>query len=241
MYLQRLIADPDIGFNYDLMGHAEFENGVTRQSRAILAQLNLDKEISAIKTRFFARHNRICEGPIDVFVFGASDTLRALGLSETLINGVLPDFMVTTDKSSARFDNSDIIGWMSVNTDQPVLIIRANSENLARGDQFLQPFMNQLIAAEQEGDEHESYAFENGWTLRRTWGPVVLPANNGVPIEGNGFWVMFDGNGNPVDRDKYFNDITERLIDVTGDPIPVGKEREVIPLPNSEFERTVLG
>jgi hypothetical protein len=221
MFLQRLIADPKIGFNYDDMGYAEFENGSTRKSRVALAKLIIDHDMSAKKVRLFERFGRSLHGPFEVFIFGQKDYIKGLG-SRSATDPMLDDIRLDVQKSSMRLDNKNILGWMSVHPYEkidPLFIIRTGEDNVQRGDTFLRDFIDGILEDEKKADEQLIYQYANGWTLRRADGPIVLPQNDGIAIDAAGQWVMFDQDGKPIDRDKYHSDIVERFQRRIGEPL----------------------
>jgi hypothetical protein len=148
MLLQRLIADKDSGFNYDYMGSAEFEFGATSIAREALARLVMRKKLAARESRFFVKWGRTTHGPIDVYVFGLQKTLDDIGIAPLPGTKVPYDLLVTADKENARMDNDRILGWMSVRSDSPILILRRTEDNLDRGNKFLQMFINQILKEE---------------------------------------------------------------------------------------------
>ena len=74
--------------------------------------------------------------------------MEDLCIAPPVETNVLYDLMVTADKCSPRADEMDIVGWMSVLTDTPILLLRCDPENLVRGQKFLQIFMDQIEEAE---------------------------------------------------------------------------------------------
>lgn len=138
MLLQRLIADKDIGFNYDYMGSAEYEFGATRNGRMELAQAFLEGEI-------FARVLKVSEvyNPKDP---GKSIEVVALA-RKSMLDMLEANPRIRISKESFRFDNRNIIGWMNVGTDkiEPLIMIRTSVEDSQkRINDFIRPFIDGL-------------------------------------------------------------------------------------------------
>lgn len=138
MLLQRLIADKDIGFNYDYMGSAEYEFGATRNGRMELAQAFLDGEIVArvlqVSEVYTSKDPGKC---IEVVALGRQSMLDALESNPR----------IRISKESFRFDNPNIIGWMNVGSDkiEPLIMIRTSVEDSQqRINDFIQPFIDGL-------------------------------------------------------------------------------------------------
>src|SRR3546814_8720923 len=75
MYLQRLIADPKIGFNYDYMGAAEYEFGVTAEARLAIAKAYLDRDIGAKFTNLIEIHGRTRSSPVQARALARTSTI----------------------------------------------------------------------------------------------------------------------------------------------------------------------
>jgi hypothetical protein len=165
MFLQRLVNDDDIGFNYHYMGSSEFEHGSTTVAREKLARLMIDKQIGGKKVNLTEKWGRSLNGPIEVWVFGDKNYIADLGTRGST-DPIVGDLTVTTHKSSARFDDPKILGWMNVYYGEPLLIVRATQDNIERGNKFLQAFMDLILTAEPApaqttGEKSEAYL--NGW------------------------------------------------------------------------------
>lgn len=150
MLLQRLIIDGDIGFNYDYMGNALFENGATASGRAALAQAYVDGNLQSKFIDLITVRNRMESAPIKVAVLAHKDHIAEMG--DTV--------KVSTLSEMAQVDREDIVAWMNVGWDgvDPFLLIRASVEDRgSRVESFLRPFVNQikeaaLIRSNTQGD-----------------------------------------------------------------------------------------
>ncbi len=138
MLLQRLIADKDIGFNYDYMGSAEYEFGATRNGRMELAQAFIDGEIVARVLQVSEVYNSKDPGKnIEVVALGRKNMIDALEASPR----------IRISKESFRFDNPNILGWMNVGADEvePLIMIRTSVEDAQkRINDFIRPFIDGL-------------------------------------------------------------------------------------------------
>lgn len=143
MFLQRLIADKDIGFNYDYMGYAEYEFGATPNSRTRLAELYLQNNLASIGVTMVEQFGRSNSKPFDVVVIASKDDIAYINHQRD--KDAQKRWYVTVDKTSMRSDNAKIIGWMSVRIPKPIFIIRQDLKD--RGPQFeafMTPFVEEL-------------------------------------------------------------------------------------------------
>ncbi len=140
MYLQRLIADPKIGFNYDYMGSAEYEFGVTAEARVAIAKAYLDGDIGAKLTNLIEVHGKNRSNPVQVRVLAKKSTITQIG----------DEFALPVLKECFRTDNPKIIGWLKVmphrapNLDPLIMIRHHLVDGPARIDQFFDPFIQEL-------------------------------------------------------------------------------------------------
>jgi len=121
MLLQRLVADPDIGFNYDYMGSAEYEFGATRRGRMALAQIFVEDRMVARRVAFVEQFGFNTFDPIQVLALGSADMLDGLGDPMT----------IRAYKEAFRTRSPDIIGWMNVSQDRavkPLLLVRLGAD-----------------------------------------------------------------------------------------------------------------
>lgn len=138
MLLQRLVADKNIGFNYDLMGAAEYEFGATRNGRAAIAQAYLKGDISAKRTLFIEAHGSRRSPGVKVAVLARPETLAKIG----------DEMIVQVVKECFYTDDERIIGWMNVGQDyvEPMMIIRENVEDMRdRVNDFFRPFIKEMV------------------------------------------------------------------------------------------------
>jgi hypothetical protein len=201
MLLQRLKADPKIGLNYDHMGYAEFEFGATRKSRLRIASLLLERKLTMVKARFFDKWGMSTFGPVDVYVFGSKEGIAKLGMKQD--HPSVPfDLLVRTEKSPSRADNLDMLGWMSVRTDEPVLIVRATPDNIERADKFIKMFEDGILSDEEDAKKRTLYTFSNGWMMARE----------------DGLWVLRNEASERVDSGMYFAPLLDVHSPRIGDP-----------------------
>lgn len=134
MLLQRLIADPKCGFNYDYMGSAEYEFGSTMRARTDFARHYLAKKITAKRMSFIEQVNRFngnghARAGIDVVVFSTKE----------IIEGFSDELTIQVTQETFRTDNPKIIGWMKVDVNgappAPLFIVRADVD-LTSVDKF---------------------------------------------------------------------------------------------------------
>lgn len=141
MFLQRLLADDTIGFRYDFMGSAEYENGATRTGRLEIAKAYLAGTIEARAITFIEVHGKSVGEPVEVMALGRTEFLDKLGkIAE-----------IRTTKEAFRTREEGIIGWMNVGWDacEPLLLLRADGYKL---QERLDKFMADPIKALQAGD-----------------------------------------------------------------------------------------
>lgn len=224
MFLQRLIADhreDGCGLNYDYMGSAEFEFGVTGDARRTLAMLAYKDQLGCNRVHLFERWGMTTHGPTDAYLFGEKAYIKTI-VTKPTTKFLFDSLLVTADKESARINDPKYLGWMEVfprgRGENPILIIRPEALPLA--DTFLNQFIDEIERREKASEKCAMYQFEKDWSLRRVRGPVYLPQNDGIPIEGDGQWVLFDPDNKAQDRDKYFTDIVDRNYRRTGDIVP---------------------
>ena len=131
--MQRLIADENTGFNYDYMGYAEFEFGAPGRSRLQLAKYWLDNNITARKIKM-----NVSKRPTqyEMVIIGETANVNAFTTEE--VNA----FRLHPDKTGLRYENEDIIGWVSLHSYSPLLFLRDDKNlnaNLERLEKFLKP------------------------------------------------------------------------------------------------------
>lgn len=133
MLLQRLIADPEIGFNYDYMGAAEYEFGATAQARFNIAEAFDRDQLASRKIDFIE-----CIGPNELPPVKVIAIGRGAELDEI---GPVAKIHVTKGPFHTRYP--DVVAWMRVSPyDEkapPLLLIRADIDDpLGRGDRFIE-------------------------------------------------------------------------------------------------------
>lgn len=138
--LQRLVADREIGFNYDQMGFAEFEFGATAKARGEIAMFAVDHKITARRVKFVGVWG-VTKVKFDAVVIGEQETVD--GLPDTL--------KLQMERGFMRNDDPTIVGWMTVgDTAKKVMIFRDDAslpQNLERVEKFLKPFVQQIEAS----------------------------------------------------------------------------------------------
>ena len=139
MYLQRLVADKEIGFNYDYMGSAEYEFGATLNGRSAFARAYLEGDIAAKKTLFVEKFYGSLSKPVEVVVMGRKKDIEAIGA----------EMVISVTKESFRTESSKIIGWMNVGRESctPFFIMRAD---LADAGKRIESFFAPAIEAIKE-------------------------------------------------------------------------------------------
>lgn len=167
MLLQRLIADPKCGFNYDYMGSAEYEFGATTLARTDFARQYLAGNIAAKCMTFVEQVNRFngnghARAGIDVVVYSTKEVIEGFG----------DELTIQVTKETFRTDNPNILGWMKVagprsTPPAPLFIVRANVDR-KRVDQFFQPPIDYLEGgkarrAGEELDSSKSKEYQAGW------------------------------------------------------------------------------
>lgn len=129
MLLQRLTLDDRIGFNYDYMGAAEYENGATRVGRTAIAQAFIDKTIEARPIQFIETYGKYRSEPVEVIAMGTAETLDRLG----------PVAEINAWKEAFHTNDKKIVGWMNVGWDraEPLILLRTDTADLqSRVNQF---------------------------------------------------------------------------------------------------------
>lgn len=157
MFLQRMIAATDDSgtptLNYDCMGSAEFEGGVTATARIALSETQMAGRLSGKHIRLFAKWGVSTYGPVDVAVFGDKAVIERLGTNPSKGYAV-GDLLVSCEKENARLDNDRIIGWLNVSplgrSSEPLLFLRAGDENVKRGSEYLNFMIRQILEAQKE-------------------------------------------------------------------------------------------
>lgn len=141
--LQRMIADKEIGFNYDSMGFAEFEYGATGRARGELAGFMLDGKMTARRINFKGTWG-ITKVKFPAIVIGEKE----------FVDNMKPDFSVTMEKGFMRNDDEKILGWMIIGDhSHKLFIIRDDKnyqENIDRLEKFLKPFADQIAEERKE-------------------------------------------------------------------------------------------
>jgi hypothetical protein len=141
--LQRMIADKDIGFNYDFMGFAEFENGSTTRARAELAGFMLDGKMTARRINFKGTWG-VTKVKFPIILIG----------EKQFIDQMKPELSVTMEKGFMRDQDETILGWMIVDTDYNKLFILRDDANypanIDRLEKFLKPFADQIADSRKE-------------------------------------------------------------------------------------------
>ena len=136
--MQRLTADENIGFNYDYMGYAEFEFGATSRSRVFLANCWMNNKITARKICM-----DVSKRPTNYKMIMIGET----GYVNSFTSKEVEAFHLHPDKTGLRFENEEIIGWMTVQSRSPLLFIRDNNNvdaSLERLEKFLKPAVEQI-------------------------------------------------------------------------------------------------
>lgn len=144
MLLQRLVTDDKIGFNYDYMGSAEYENGATKKGRTAIAQAFLDGKIKAKATNFVEMIGPNHDTGIPVVVMGLAETIDSIG----------DELEIRVFKETFRTRDKNMVGWMNVawhgHELNPLLIVRADlSDAQERINKFFGPVIGELKAAAQ--------------------------------------------------------------------------------------------
>lgn len=141
--LQRMIADENIGFNYDYMGAAEFENGATARARGELAGFMLDGQMTARRVNFKGTWG-VTKVKFPAIVIG----------EKRYVDQMKPELSVTMEKGSMRNQDENILGWMIVDKDCSKLFILRDDENypvnINRLEKFLKPFADQIAETRKE-------------------------------------------------------------------------------------------
>ncbi len=141
--LQRMIADEKIGFNYDFMGSAEFENGSTTRARAELAGFMLDGMMTARRISFKGTWG-VTKVKFPAIVIG----------EKNFIEQMKPELSVTMEKGFMRDKDDTILGWMVVDADyNKIFILREDDNypaNIDRLEKFLKPFADQIADARKK-------------------------------------------------------------------------------------------
>jgi hypothetical protein len=135
--LQRMIADENIGFNYDSMGFAEFEYGATSRARGELAKCMLDGHLTARRVNFKGTWG-VTKVRFPAIVIG----------EKQFVDQMKPELSITMEKSFMRNQDEDILGWMIVDRDYNKLFILRDDANypanIDRLEKFLKPFADQI-------------------------------------------------------------------------------------------------
>lgn len=128
LYMQRLVPNPNVGFNYDYMGAAEYEFSATKAGREALAKAYIEKDIMASRVLVSEDDST----PIE---------LIAIGRKEFILNNPSMDFVRL--KERMRLDDSRFIGWMSVQwkNPTPLLLLRPEYPEIQKAvDLFMRPY-----------------------------------------------------------------------------------------------------
>lgn len=122
MLLQRLKDEKDIGFNYDYMGSAEYENEATTNGRLAVAKIFVESKICARRVELVEKYGVNKSRPISVLAVGKEETLNRLG----------NPMIIGTSKSRFRTEDENITGWLHVGHHEdvePLLLARLNENN----------------------------------------------------------------------------------------------------------------
>lgn len=149
MLLQRMIADNEIGFNYDYMGYAEYEFGATSKSRESLTRSFIANDLQSRVVTLVEYFGRSYSEPIEVVVLGNKETINYIDHQRE--KDLNKNWYVPVDKSSMRGDNDKIVGWMSVHTHMTVFIIKTSlADRGERFEKFIGSWVDQILELEKE-------------------------------------------------------------------------------------------
>ncbi len=131
MFLQRLTHDDTSGFNYDHMGSAEYEFGVTRDARTAMAKLFISDGMKARAIDFVEKIGKNESSPVLVLALGSEETLDKLGNPA----------IIQVTKEPFRTSNRNINGWMLVDPENkdvtPLMLLRVTDDVQERLGKFL--------------------------------------------------------------------------------------------------------
>lgn len=143
MFLQRLVEDDKTGFNYDYMGRAEYEFGVTFAARRALAEAHLDEKIKVKILNFVEVIGKNESKPVEVAVLADDKAFSLLNIEgETL--------RIKVTGESFRTGSPNIIGWMNIENDDfgnviPLLMVRTSADDLSnRIEKFTREIINKI-------------------------------------------------------------------------------------------------
>lgn len=120
LYMQRLLQNPNVGFDCDYMGSAEYEFGATKTGRLALARLAKDEKL--LKKPMWISEDK--GKPIEVIAYSHAEFFAE---NEKIHFENL--------KESMRLDKSNILGWMAVHWDKisvPLLLVRPTQTAAAK-------------------------------------------------------------------------------------------------------------
>lgn len=167
MLLQRLIADPKCGFNYDYMGSAEYEFGATALARTDFARQYIAGNIAAKRMTFIEQVNRFngnghARAGIDVVVYSTKEVIEGFG----------DELTIQVTKETFRTDNPKYLGWMKVTGPRstppaPLFIVRADVD-LTNVDKFFKDPIDYLEGEQAAKDGKDldltrSEIYQIGW------------------------------------------------------------------------------
>lgn len=135
MYLQCLNRDDKIGLNYTYMGYAEYEFGATAVSRLAVARACLTETVDCLRCIL---KDAVWGDETEVVVFGDK---AALAWFKTRLEN---NRLHIRNKGLLRVKDMDVVGWLSVRTDHPVILLRDQDIYIKRLEQFLPPVIEHL-------------------------------------------------------------------------------------------------
>lgn len=135
MLMQRLTAAGSVGFGYDYMGSAEYENDAPRAAREALARLFIEGALVARTTRLAEMMGRMTSPSVDVVVMGSPAEIERLG----------DPAVIRVTKEPLRVTQDGIAGWMKLPESgekdfSPLLVVRLTmpeEEIASRVESFL--------------------------------------------------------------------------------------------------------
>lgn len=133
---QRLTQDPNIGFNYDYMGSAEYEFGANWRARVYLAKAEETVLVSG----------RVKEGKRSVscvFIMKKGDEQKAIPVMRALADGT------NINKGAMMYDKPPA-GWLILDP-VPMLCYLDGSDGKERAEKFMANTLEQMAEVESYG------------------------------------------------------------------------------------------
>lgn len=140
LFLQRLILDSRVGFNYDKMEDGIYELGTTLNGRRVLTEAFLDNDIVARKVGFVELYGNHRFKPVEVVMLS----------TQKVFDNIKKDiFECRSAADCCRTTDDNVVGWMNVGLKldelDPLFMIKTSVEDASvRIDMFFKSFIEKI-------------------------------------------------------------------------------------------------